>query len=118
MSETKAELVQVARNSQRAVPIVYCAQCRSEVAPDAVFCYRCGTSIVRCSQCNSPRIGDATFCQKCGSVFSTLPMVVSATAPPSGKQTSIPEKANPLFAQMTQMFGLHPIVTFATFAIS
>src|SRR5207247_7641575 len=112
MAETNSQLTRFAPASQRPVPIARCPKCSAEIGDDAEFCHKCGSSILRCPQCGSPRMSDAVFCDRCSAIRTPSPMVTTATAA-TVKQANIPENAHPLFGQMTQMFGLHPIVTFA-----
>lgn len=120
MAEAKSQLISFPPSSERAVAIVRCPQCNTEAALEAVFCHKCGATISRCAQCGTPRIGDAAFCHKCGATLTLAATPVTGSVPAASNitQPHMPEGAHPLFGQATQMFGLHPIVTFATFAIS
>jgi len=64
--------------------------------------------VVACPQCGVAAVNDSTFCYKCGANISQ-PMQTQATLAVRTSQS--------VMGRMTQMFGLHPIVTFAALAI-
>src|SRR5262249_24432979 len=73
---------------------------------------------LRCQSCGADMLNDAAFCRKCGTSFGiqrSSPMIPVVTT--NDAQIQVTQDAHPVFARAAQMFGLHPIVAFATFAI-
>src|SRR5437867_3160777 len=75
-------------------PELSCPKCGLAAGQDAEFCFKCGTRLLQSSKTLGP------------------PIVA-----PTNAHLEVPSDAHPIFSRMTQMFGLHPIVTFAAIAI-
>jgi hypothetical protein len=75
--------------------------------------------ITTCLPCNLLLAPGATFCGNCGAPAGALtaPTIGAPIMPPANAQIYIPPDAPPVFGRLMQMFGLHPIVIFATLAI-
>lgn len=60
----------------RAVPVVNCPNCHTQVAPGFPFCSRCGHRLpvpagtIVCRNCGAPSASDANFCPACGRALS------------------------------------------------
>ncbi|HEY6186469.1 MAG TPA: hypothetical protein VIW80_02235 [Pyrinomonadaceae bacterium] len=75
--------------------------------------------ITTCPLCNLAVPSGATFCSNCNASTGAQTALTAGAPimPPANAQLYVPQGAPTVFGQMTQMFGLHPITTFATIAV-
>ena len=94
MAQAQNQLVPLSETKQ-ALTRDFCSRCKAKVIDAGDFCHRCGTSLIS----------------------SHATAIEPVVLPPSQPVTTIPQDVSPGFGRMTQMFGLHPLVTFGVLGV-